>query len=253
MILEKQLKGTRAKRPVIIFLHGFGRKRTGELEAFQKAFENDYEIIMPELFDPEDAKDSNGILWANRALHVVEKELLKQRRVILGGFSMGGVIASWIASMLPVEKLILAAPAFDLINLKNTGNILASLITHFTHLESPQEIANFNGLPANFFQTLIDIVVQFRPYASRLSCPVLLIHGSQDGIVSPQSSKIAFSRMPSVQKQMFVIENGHHVLFEDKGVCPEVLALIQLYLNDQIVIRNEEILEEQPAQEEKAE
>ena len=76
MILEKQLKGTRAKRPVIIFLHGFGRKRTGELEAFQKAFEHDYDILMPELFDPEDPRDSNGILWANRALHVVEKELL---------------------------------------------------------------------------------------------------------------------------------------------------------------------------------
>ena len=42
-------------------------------------------------------------------------------------------------------------------------------------------------------------------------------------------------------------------MFEDEGVCPEVLALIQLYLNDQIVIRNEEILEEQPPQEEKAE
>ena len=42
-------------------------------------------------------------------------------------------------------------------------------------------------------------------------------------------------------------------MFEDEGVCPEVLALIQLYLNDQIVIRNEEILEEQPAQEEKTE
>ncbi|MFR5598757.1 MAG: alpha/beta fold hydrolase [Holdemania filiformis] len=104
MILENPLKGTRAKRPVIIFLHGFGRKRTGELEAFQKAFENDYDILMPELFDPEDPKDSNGILWANRALHVVEKELLKQRKVILGGFSMGGVIASWIATLLPVES-----------------------------------------------------------------------------------------------------------------------------------------------------
>ena len=65
MMLEKQLKGTRAKRPVIIFLHGFGKKRTGELEAFRKAFEHDYDICMPELFDPEDPKDSNGILWAN--------------------------------------------------------------------------------------------------------------------------------------------------------------------------------------------
>lgn len=101
MILEKQLKGTRAKRPVIIFLHGFGRKRTGELEAFQKAFEHDYDIFScPSFSIPEDPRDSNGILWANRALHVVEKELLKQRQVILGGFSMGGVIASWIASML---------------------------------------------------------------------------------------------------------------------------------------------------------
>ncbi len=38
---------------------------------------------------------------------------------------------------------------------------------------------------------------------------------------------------------MFIIENGHHVLFEDEGVCPEVLALIRLYLEDQIVLRSE--------------
>ena len=49
--------------------------------------------------------------------------------------------------------------------------------------------------------------------------------------------------MPSTQKQMFLIENGHHVMFEDEGVCQETLALIQLFLNDQIVIRKTESIE----------
>lgn len=239
MIFQNSEQAGRARRPLIIFLHGFGRRRTAELDSFRRTFEADYDILMPLLFDPDDPKDCNGILWANRALNFVEKEFLKQRRIILGGFSMGGVIASWIATMLPVEKLILVAPAYDLINLKNTGNILSTLISHFTRIDSDNEVKNFGELPNSFYQTLIDVVLQFRGSVSRLNCPVLLVHGSQDSIVSPLSSRTAFAKMPSNQKQMFTLENGHHVLFEDEGVCLELLALIRLFLSDQIVIRPE--------------
>ncbi len=223
--------------PLLLFLHGFGQKRTAELDSLRQAFQQDMDILMPDLFDPTDARDSDGILWANRALAAVERQLLKGREIILGGFSMGAVIACWVASQLPVRKLILVSPAFDLLNLKNTGNVLNTVLHQFAHLQSPQDLANFNGLPSPFYQTLLDVVSRFRPYAAQLHCPVLLIHGSEDSIVSVQSARYAFARIPSAQKQMFTLENGHHVLFEDEGVCQEVLALIRLFLQDQIVVR----------------
>lgn len=224
-------------KPVLIALHGFGKKRTEELSALAKALEEEYTVFMPELFDPEDVNDFNGILWANRALNYVEKQMMATPEIVLAGFSMGGVIASWIATLLPIEKLILVSPAFDLINLKNTGNILSTFINQWAKHGTPIEFANFLELPTPFYQTLIDVVLRYRSAIHKVTCPVLLIHGSQDDIVSSTSSKVAFAKIASKQKQMFIIVNGHHVLFEDEGVCQEVIALIQLFLDNKIVCR----------------
>ena len=235
MIFEKPVK--KSERPVVVFLHGFGSKRTGELQAFKDRFENDYDILMPEYFDPADPDDCSGILWAQRCLHTVQTQLLKQRKVILAGFSMGGVIATWIASVVHVEKLILLAPAYDLINFKNTGNIINSVISHMKGNGMTGQMSHFDDLPSSFYQTLFDVVLQYRDSCSKIDCPVLLIQGNKDTIVSLPASRICFHKMPSDQKQLFVIEEGHHVLLQDEGVVREVLGLIQLFLDDLIVIR----------------
>ena len=224
----------RSQRPVVVFLHGFGNRRTEELQAFKDRFGTDYDIIMPEYFDPEDPEDCSSVLWAQRCLHTVQRVLLKDRKVILAGFSMGGVIATWISTVVPVEKLILLAPAYDLINLKNTGNVLNGLISRF---QKTEEDSHFNDLPSSFYQTLFDVVLQYRDSCSNVTCPVLLIQGSQDSIVSRPASRLCFHKMPTDQKQMIIIENGHHILLQDEMVCNEVLQIIGLFLEDKIVTR----------------
>ncbi len=229
------------KKEILICLHGFGKKRTAELEWIQECFQNEMEIAMPNLFDPSDAKDDNGVLWTNRAYLFVEEMLAKGYQVHLLGFSMGGVIACYCASKLPVQKCILLAPAFDLINLKNVNNLLMT----FRKTGAYDETQNFNHLPSSFYHTLFDVVLMYRDSAKNLEVPTLMIQGMQDSIVSYRAARHYFHQFPSKRKQLFLLEKGHHVLTEDKGVRQEVVALIRLFLNDQIILdeTNEDSIE----------
>lgn len=220
------------KKEIMICLHGFGKKRTRELDFIKDCLGNEIEIVMPNLFDPADSLDDDAVVWTNRAYLFIEDYIIRGYDVILLGFSMGGVMATYCAAKLPVKKCILLAPAFDLINLKNVNNILTTL----TRPDTLDETKNFNDLPASFYHTLFDVVLNYRDYAKELSVPVLILHGVQDSIVSYRSSRHSFSLMPAENKQLILLEKGHHVLTEDNEVKKEIIELIRLFLNDRIVI-----------------
>ncbi len=55
---------------------------------------------------------------------VVRTQCARKLPVYLVGFSMGGVIASWLASRYPIEKLALIAPAFTYLDLGKAAGYL---------------------------------------------------------------------------------------------------------------------------------
>ena len=110
------------QRTVVVAIHGFGRRRTDAFLPLKKVLqEKKIELVMPELYNPSDPHDNKAEDWIHRAEEAVDSLLKQNCRVILVGHSMGGVIASHLAAVKPVSKLVLLAPAFNYINLGNTA------------------------------------------------------------------------------------------------------------------------------------
>ena len=97
------------KRPVILTIHGYGRRRSHEMDNLVNwAKKEHFDIIQFDLYDLFDERDCDPRQWLDRARAQVEKVLAEGRSHYLLGFSMGGVIASYLASLYPIEKLVKA-------------------------------------------------------------------------------------------------------------------------------------------------
>lgn len=100
-------------KAVIITIHGYGRRRSHEMDNLAAwAKDERVDVIQFDLYDLFDEEDCDPKQWLMRAESVVRTQCARKLPVYLVGFSMGGVIASWLASRYPIEKLALIAPAF---------------------------------------------------------------------------------------------------------------------------------------------
>ena len=179
-------------KPTIICIHGFGKRRTAEFDILISKLAKKYNFVCPDLFDPSNDNDDKWEDWVLRASEVIKKEA-KNKKIYLLGYSMGGVIVSHLSNLPNVEKLILIAPAFDYINISN----VISTINKVINTNKPKVISgdNYVELPRNFTQTFMDLVDNLKTSVSTVNVPVLLIHGSEDRIISPNSSIKYFNKM----------------------------------------------------------
>ncbi len=217
------------KKPIIIAIHGFGKRRTDQLIPLKTYFENaGYEVRCPILFDSRDERDCQGEQWIQRAQNAVEQALSEQRTVILFGFSMGGVIASYLASILPVSKLILLAPAFSYLTL---GNV-TSTVTRLFQSDDPLPDAQGNpALPASFTAAFRSVVDHHKDSLSQVRCPILIFHGTEDETIPCSSSRRIIHKVSHSHRALILLyEAGHHLLDDElhRGIILETSrALIE--------------------------
>ena len=103
----------RNKKPLVVTIHGFGKNRSSEMDnmcAFLK--EHGYDTLQFDIYDLENGLDADWKEWLRRCERQMHEALGRNPRIILVGFSMGGVIATHLATVYKVEKLVLVAPAF---------------------------------------------------------------------------------------------------------------------------------------------
>ena len=124
-LLKKEELPPAVQKPVIITIHGYGRRRRNEFDNFAAWGKQDgFDIIQFDMYDLFDEQDHDWMQWVSRAKEVVDSYRDSGRDIYLAGFSMGGVIASYLAVVCPVKRLLLLAPAFSYMNV----DIILSLI-----------------------------------------------------------------------------------------------------------------------------
>ncbi|QGQ44066.1 alpha/beta hydrolase [Metabacillus sediminilitoris] len=158
----------------------------------------------------------------NEWVECAEQELLalmdEVDEVYVIGFSMGGVIASYLAAKYEVKKLVLLSAAIYYVNPKQILLDCKEMIKDFWNGNLNQNEL-YNRYKRKLLETPLRATFEFqklvkkvKPYLNELTLPVLIIQGECDGIVPVKSAHYLYKTIPSKEKVLRLLPcSKHHV------------------------------------------
>ena len=173
--------------------------------------------------------------WLNASEKKVEW-LIKNgyNKIYLIGHSMGGVIASYLATKYKeVKKLVLAAPAFQYLNvIKDDLNISKSLKVApkiIKEYGSDEVIARMLKLNVSVLKEFIEFIKENYEYPKYIECPILILQGDNDSLVPVSSSKYVYESVKSKNKKLIMLEGVTHDIFRDINK-EKIFKLVEKFL-----------------------
>lgn len=170
------------------------------------------------------------------------------RNIYVVGHSMGGVIASHIASKYNkyVKRLVLAAPAFkymyfkkdkiDIIKtIKNTPDIFNGISTEVV-------LSRVFKTPLSTALEFTKLVKEYQNTPKKVNCPTLIIHGLDDKIVPFESCRYVYDEINSKHKILYNILDVNHDCFTGKRE-DEVNKIVIIFFRKKIIIAEKSIIE----------
>ncbi|KKI92213.1 carboxylesterase [Bacillus sp. SA1-12] len=207
-----------------LFIHGFtGAPYEVEPLASYMKEKTDWIVKVPTLPGHGETLSLKGYTYHDWIAHA-EKELnalMKEAdEVYVVGFSMGGVIASYLAAKYEVKKLVLLSAAVYYVNPKQLlldckdmiKDMLTGKINENELFKRYKKKLHETPLLATMeFQKLVKKV---KPYLKKLTLPVLIIQGECDGIVPVKSAHYLYKTIPSKEKELRLLPcSKHHVCY----------------------------------------
>ncbi len=137
------------------------------------------------------------------------------------GHSMGGVLASLLATKhKEVKKLVLVAPAFEALDSKDGNiNVFGSIkkAPQIIKTYSKDEvISRMTKMPIPMIFEFQKLIKEYQDLPAKISCPTLLIHGTNDQIVPISSSEKLYDELNVSVKKFLVVEGATHDMFKGK-------------------------------------
>ncbi|MFT0803014.1 alpha/beta fold hydrolase [Bacillus swezeyi] len=142
--------------------------------------------------------------------------------VCLIGFSMGGMIAAYLAGKYPVSRLVLLSAAAQYISpgqliqdLKNVikDSFQGRLEDNLLYKRYKQKLTSTPVSSALQFRKLVKAT---KPALKNLDIPVLIVQGECDSIVPLTSAHYLYETIPSEEKKLCLLPNSkHHVCLEE--------------------------------------
>ena len=157
--------------------------------------------------------------WIKKSEYQIEKIISHgYKDIYVIGHSMGGVIASYLASKYKeVKKLVLAAPAFQYFKFENNKiNILESIKvvpTLFKDYDKSEVISRIFKVPVSTIREFTSLVKEHHDDIKNIKCPTLIIHGTKDEIVPNSSTAYVYDNIKSSSVLLVEFENLTHDLF----------------------------------------
>lgn len=207
-------------RKAVLFIHGFSASYYENeyfINTLQRYPELDvYTFTMPGHETPFMRKVPYSD-WINRSEEALTDLFKDYHTIYLIGHSMGGVIASYLASKYPnkVKRLVLIAPAFEYGSFKQNKDD----ITKFFERENRKGVVGYDRLfqkiicvPMKQLVEFTKLVKKYKPYVSKVKCPTLILQGNIDDVVPFSSSVYAFDSIKG-EKYLTVLRDVRHQVF----------------------------------------
>lgn len=161
--------------------------------------------------------------WIKKSEEITEF-LIKNgyREIYLIGHSMGGVIATYIASKYrEVKKLVLAAPAFEITGHMedkwNIGDILKGVPKIIEQYGFKVVKDRMTKVPVNYYGEFLKLTKKYGNVSKKITIPTLLIWGREDNIVPLESSKNLINNLATTKLKSLIINDSTHDIFCEPG------------------------------------
>lgn len=160
----------------------------------------------------------------------------KVNEVIVIGFSMGGVIALYLAKRYKVKQLVLLSAAAKYIApaqlLKDLRLIAEDAIRgQLKDNELFKRYENkLKNVPVSSTVQFMKIVRQVEPYIRTINVPTFIVQGQADGIVPYATAQYLYDELPTKEKYLFYSEKGkHHICYSDDCLVwyPKILDFME--------------------------
>lgn len=147
------------------------------------------------------------------------------------GFSMGGMIASYLAAHYEVDKLVLLATARKYLSFKYLSRYVAEVISDgfkgqleeneiYTHYKSKLETVPFR---ANV--EFMKLVNKTKQYLEDIRSPVFIAQGQRDSLVPYKTAYTLEKEIGSEEKEVVIFEQANHMicLGEDREILNKMI------------------------------
>lgn len=216
------------RRKAVLFIHGFvgGAYDFGvlprELESLKQFDVYSFTLTGHDLTIVKNVKYEKWINDAREYMDFLVKSGYKEIYVI--GHSMGGVIASYIASEYPqVKKLVLAAPAFGYFSFKNGAVDIKGFNATIKGLKDSFSEYNSEYVMSRIIKTPINKMIEFTKLVNcyydsikNVNCETLIIHGNDDYIVPSEATIYAYDNIGTDKCLLYNINDVNHNCFREK-------------------------------------
>ena len=156
--------------------------------------------------------------WIEHAESALKELMFKCNEVYVIGFSMGGIIACYLAANYPVKKLVLLSAAVKYINPKQLLLDIKSLIKDLIkgNVTNNELYLRYKN---KIIKTPIRATQQFRALVSanstsyeEIKIPVFIAQGNKDGIVPVNSAYLLYEMIPASSKNLYIEEEAEHLI-----------------------------------------
>lgn len=205
-----------------LLIHGYtgGPYELGPLAQYLKE-QTDWHIEVPTLpghGKELDLKNTTFEDWIAAAENSLKELAFTYDRIYLVGFSMGGMIAAYLAAKYKVTKLVLLATAGKYLDFKQIRLDIHHVIkdSFRGELENNKIYNHYKQklgqvpIKANF--EFLKLINYTRPYLKQIETPVFIAHGQQDGVVPYKTAYYLDKEIHSKHKEIVLLDRSRHLL-----------------------------------------
>jgi carboxylesterase len=146
----------------------------------------------------------------------------KVERIFVIGFSMGGIIALYLAKRYPINRIVLLSAAAKYIAptqlLKDLRAMTEDAINgQLKDNELFKRYENkLKNVPTSSTVQFMKLVSEVEPYIRTVDIPAFIVQGGCDGIVPSATAQLLYDQLPSTVKHIYYSPNGkHHICYSD--------------------------------------
>ncbi|MBL7685788.1 MAG: alpha/beta fold hydrolase [Deltaproteobacteria bacterium] len=230
----------------VLVLHGF-TTHISTLEGLKPALDSlavkySFPVLRGHGTHFSDLKGVTYLDWLADAEQALKELLKKVDRVIVVGYSMGGLIALQLGIRYPdkILGLVTVAAALKFTDpLVGISSLMGRVIPYwkapvdFADKKQAAKCKNYKWFPVKTFASLYDLSLKTIEDLPKFKLPILIIHSKKDRVIAPKSAEMIYQKIGSKQKSiLWFLESGHEMMLdlERKKVFEAISHFIKTYL-----------------------